>query len=286
MTEYELQEGFTLQHYRDDDWFAVMDGGWWVEHWLMCNEESRVDVRELDGGFPIRFAVGDYARRYYGDVGLRECFDELEKLDACSGPYHEGTAFDVFTGNHETALSNELLIIAGYVDLSGDVWWRARRNPLVAALVGRWLRDGGSIEDLTSHYVVGVGETDAYGRISTFMDVYVDPNMDDDYDVARWDVEGYSEVAQDSIDGPNSCYWRERLPMLDVSECEWDDERNVQTVDGARVFPWCVGGNADGFLMGDKLADFLMCGEGEVWHVRVDVETGHVEWGRVWFDVN
>ena len=273
--EYEVGDGITLHHHRPDDWYVTVDAAHWVEHYLMCNDECAVEVGD---GTQDEFCAPYRGCSYRGDIGIADCLDALVKRNdgSCAGPYSEGDYFDAFTGNSENSFDRDMLIIAAHVDLTTGAWME-RDNPLVRALMGYWHGLGLDVDQMRG-YVVAIGECDAYSANSTIMSVYVDPNMDDDYDVAQWNLDGYSHLTNLYVDGPNGPYPFERLPMYDVSACDWSYGKDVgndgavehQTVDGWEPWP-------------DE-NEYLMVGAEGVWHIQRG-EDGAWAWGPVWWRV-
>ena len=295
--EYELNDGCTLHHYREDDWYVTVDADWWREHYLMCDEGTRLDVevyREQWDEDPnwrecLHYNLPQHPRRrveveYPTYEDLRADFTRLERLGLADGPYGESDTYDAFTGNHENSFNHEMLILAGNVRMSQPDAWMTRDSDIVRALVTKWVREGGDLVDMYDTYIVAIGISDPYKSTRTTMDVYCDPNLDDAYDVARWELTGWACGLDVDVDGPSVYPRRNRPPMYDASACEWDTERNVQTINGEDVFPNVRGGNADGFIAGADEPEFMVVGAEGVWHIQRG-EDGAWAWGRVWWMV-
>lgn len=173
MAEYNVSEGFTVQHYGHDDWFPEVDADYWVREHLGCDEDCTVEVESRDE---------PGARATWGEVRAA-----LEMLGDC-GPYREGPVFAELTYNHENSLSNELLIAAGWVDMGEQ--WATRGLPcdLLSAIKSQHYA-GHNWNEISRVWVVAIADGGAYGDAGATADVYVDPNMDDDYDVVRWEVQ-------------------------------------------------------------------------------------------------
>jgi len=286
MAEYDVCEGFTLQHYSTDDWFPVVDAGWWERKWLMLTDECRVEVESPDGD-------GNRAT-------WREIVAMLESLDN-TGPYGEEPVFSDLTYNHENALSDELLIAAGWVDVSEHALHRGMGSPLLRAIFAHMPEHDWA--DIGKVYIVATARGGYYGWSGTVADVYASPNMDDDYDVARWGAQMYAvETAPrppgshpvydpsggwgDSIDGLGDTTGypygqnEDRLPMYDVSNVAWDSERGCHEDGSGDILPATMAGNADGYL-NTYSGPWLACGEAGVFAIGTD---GRVH--RVWASVN
>ena len=254
MAEYEVCEGFTVQHYSRDDWFPVVDAAWWEREWLMCDESCRIEVTSPED---------DDSCATWGEVVAM-----LESLGNV-GPYGDGPVFAELTYNHENSLSDELLVAAGWVDVSEHALTRGIGSPLLRAVFAHM----GEYDwnEIGKVYVVATARGGCYGWSDTVADVYVSPNMEDDYDVARWKVQLYaSETAPtgsyggshpiydpsggwgDSIDGlgETSGYPYgvndDRLPMYDVSALTGDDDDMPRVIDE----PWLACGEAGVFAIG------------------------------------
>ncbi len=248
MAEYEICDGFTLQHYGRDDWFPVVDARWWEREWLGLTEECHVDVESPDG---------DGNRATWGEVVAM-----LESLGNV-GPYGEEPVFQELTYNHENSLSDELLVAAGWVDVSEHALRRGVGSPLLRAVFAHmgeydWAEIG-------RVWIVATARGGCYGWSDTVADVYVSPNMDDDYDVARWGAQLYatSDAGShpvydasggwgDSIDGLGDTTGYpygvndDRLPMYDVSALTGDDDDMPRVIDE----PWLACGEAGVFAIG------------------------------------
>ena len=287
MAEYEIQEGFTLQHYSRDDWFPVVDAAWWEREWLMCDDTCRVEVTSPGD---------DDNRAKWGEVVAM-----LESLGNV-GPYSDGPVFRELTYNHENSLSDELLIAAGWVDVSEHALTRGIGSPLLRAVFAHMGEYDWS--EIGRVYVVATGRGGCYGWSNTIADVYVSPNMDDDYDVARWEVQLYAgETAPtgsyggshpvydpsggrgDSIDGLGESSGHpygvdeDRLPMYDVSDVTWDAERGCHEDGSGDILPATAAGNADGYLH-TYSGPWLACGGAGVFAVGTDGRVHHV-WASV-----
>ena len=271
MAEYQVCEGFTLQHYSTDDWFPVVDAAWWEREWLMCTDECRVEVESPDG---------DGNRATWGEVVAM-----LESLGNV-GPYSDGPVFQELTYNHENALSDELLVAAGWVDASEHALHRGAGSPLLRAVFSSMPEH--AWDEIGRVYVVATARGGCYGWSDSVADVYVNPNMDDDYDVARWGVQMYatSDAGShpvydasggwgDRIDGlgDSSGYPygqnEDRLPMYDVSDVSWDSERGCHEDGSGDILPATMAGTADGFL-NTYSGPWLACGEAGVFAVGTD----------------
>ena len=282
MAEYDVCEGFTVQHYGTDDWFPVVDADWWEHEWLGLTGECEVDV--ITGTRPTWREGGD-------DFPVHATWSEivamLESLGDC-GPYGEGPVFQALTYNSENDLSDELLVAAGWVDVSEHALTRGVGSPLLRAVFAHMGEYDWS--EIGRVYVVATARGGCYGWSDTIADVYVSPNMDDDYDVARWGAQLYaSETAPTSYRGSHPIYdtsggWgdsipglgdtsgypygqnEDRLPMYDVSDmsADWFADGVEYNEPRPRVGePW------------------LACGEGGVYAIGTD---GRVH--RVWASVD
>lgn len=250
--EFNVCEGFTIQHYGADDWFPVIDAQWWVREHLMCDEECRVEVESADGS-------GN--RASWGEV--RDMLVALGNV----GPYGDGPVFAELTYNHENDLGDELLILAGWVDVSRYALHRGPGSPLLRAVFEHmpeydW-------DEIGRVYVVAIAYGGAYGWSDTVADVYLSPNIDDDYDVARWQAQLYAYDTRDhstapvwdacggwdnSIDGMEDAgsypygSRRECPPMYDVSELtgDRDDDELPDVITGT----WLACGGEGVFAIG------------------------------------
>lgn len=283
--EHPIGDGFTVQHYGPHDWFPVMGAGWWVREWLMCNEECRAEVE-----------MGD-DRAEWGEV-----VDMLRALGD-TGPYGDGPVFAELTYNHENDLDNELLVAAGWVDVGKHALHRGMGSPLLRAIFAHMPEH--DWDEIGATYIVAIAYGGCYGWRDAEADVYIAPNLEDDYDVARWGVQLYaSETAPtgsyggshpvydacggwgDRIDGlgESSGYPygvnEDRLPMYDVSDVSWDSERGCHEDGSGDILPATAAGNADGFLA-TYSGPWLACGEAGVFAVGTD---GRVH--RVYASVN
>lgn len=279
--EHPISDGFVVQHYGAHDWFPVMGAGWWVREWLMCDEECRAEVE-----------MGD-DRAEWGEV--------VEMLEALGdvGPYQEGPVFAELTYNHENDLDNELLVAAGWVDVSEYALHRGLGSPLLRAIKRQFPEH--DWDEIGRVYVVAIAYGGCYGWKDTTADVYVAPNLDDDYDVARWGVKMVADAYPDrglhpiwdvcggfgdSIPGlgDTSGYPygqnEDRLPMYDVSAVTWDPERGCHEDASGDILPATAAGTADGFL-NTYSGPWLACGSAGVFAVGTD---GRVH--RVWASVD
>ncbi len=277
--EYDVNEGVTVQHYGPHDWFPVIDAGWWVHEWLMCDEECRAEVE-----------MGDY----YAEWG--EVVDMLRALGD-TGPYGDGPVFAELTYNHENDLNNELLVAAGWVDVGKYALHRGMGSPLLRAIKRQFpAHDWNEIGNV---WIVAVAYGGCYGWKNTEADVYIAPNMDDDYGVARWGARMYatgdagSHPIYDASGGwgdripglgDTSGYPygqnENRLPMYDVSNVSWDDERGCHEDGSGDILPATAAGNADGYLH-TYSGPWLACGGAGVFAIGTD---GRVH--RVWASVS
>lgn len=286
VAEYDVCDGFTVQHYSRDDWFPVVDAAWWKREWLMCTDECRVEVT----------SPGDDDNRAEWD----EVVAMLESLGNV-GPYGAGPVFRALTYNSKNALSDELLIAAGWVDVSEHALHRGMGSPLLRAVFAHMPEH--AWDEIGRVYVVATARGGCYGWSDTVADVYVSPNMDNDYDVARWEVQLYAgETAPTSYRGSHPVYdasggWgdcieglgdasgypygvnEDRLPMYDVSVVAWDPERGCHEDGSGDILPATMAGNADGFLA-TYSGPWLACGSAGVFAVGTD---GRVH--RVWASV-
>jgi hypothetical protein len=282
MAEYDVCEGFTLQHYGRDDWFPVVDAGWWEREWLMCTDECRVEVTSPED---------DDMRASWGEIVAM-----LESLGNV-GPYGEEPVFQALTYNSENSLSDELLITAGWVDVSEHALHRGMGSPLLRAIFAHMPEH--AWDEIGRVWVVATARGGCYGRSDTVADVYVSPNMDDDYDVARWGAQMYatgdagshpiwdaSGGFGDSISGLGDTTgypWgqnEDRLPMYDVSDVSWDSERGCHEDGSGDILPATAAGTADGYLI-TYSGPWLACGSAGVFAIGTD---GRVH--RVWASVN
>ena len=270
MAEYDVCEGFTVQHYGTDDWFPAVDADWWEHEWLGLTDECRVDVESPDG---------DGSLAEWGEIVAM-----LESLGN-TGPYGEEPVFQALTYNHENALSDELLIAAGWVDVSEHALTRGVGSPLLRAVFAHMSEYDWS--EIGRVWIVATARGGCYGWSDTVADVYVSPNMDDDYDVARWGVKMVADAYPDRGSHPiwDTCggfgdsipglgdtsgypYGQneDRLPMYDVSDmsADWFADGVEYNEPRPRVGePW------------------LACGEGGVYAIGTD---GRVH--RVWASVD
>lgn len=298
MAEYEVCEGFTLQHYGRDDWFPVVDAAWWEREWLMCDESCRVEV-ETPRETLKRFTDPrkDYYETTYGPASWEEVRDMLVALGDC-GPYSDGPVFSELTYNHENSLSDELLVAAGWVDVSEHALTRGIGSPLLRAVFSSMPEH--AWDEIGRVWVVATARGGCYGWSDSVADVYVSPNMDDDYDVARWEVKMVADAYPDrgshpiydtcggfgdSIPGlgDSSGYPYgvndDRLPMWDVSAVAWDAERGCHEDGSGDILPATMAGTADGYL-NTYSGPWLACGEAGVFAIGTD---GRVH--RVWASV-
>ena len=284
MAEYEVCEGFTLQHYSRDDWFPVVDARWWEREWLMCDDTCRVEVTSPED---------DDNCATWGEVVAM-----LESLGNV-GPYGEEPVFSALTYNSENSLSDELLIAAGWVDVSEHALTRGVGSPLLRAVFAYMPEH--AWDEIGRVHVVATARGGCYGWSDTVADVYVSPNIDDDYDVARWGAQLYaSETAPaGSYGGSHPVYdacggWGDRipglgdssghpygvnedlLPMYDVSDVAWDAERGCHEDGSGEILPATMAGTADGYL-NTYSGPWLACGEAGVFAIGPD---GRVH--RVW----
>lgn len=226
MAEYDVNEGVTVQHYGPRDWFPVVDADWWEREWLMCADECKLDVTGQDGEHWVEWS---------------EVREALEALGA-TGPYGEGDAFAELTYNHENSLSDELLILAGWVDVSDHALDKGPGSIVLRAVKAHLPEhDWGEIGRV---YIVATARGGCYGHSDATADVYLSPNMDDDYDVARWgalmvadetggrsshpvwDASGGWGDTIDGLEGTGYPYGArdDRMPMYDVSDLTGDPE--------------------------------------------------------------
>lgn len=247
--EHPIHDGFVVQHYGAHDWFPVVDAGWWVREWLMCDEECRAEVE-----------VGDDVAEW-GEV--------VEMLKALGnvGPYREGPVFGELTYNHENDLDNELLVAAGWVDVGKYALHRGPGTPLLRAIKGQFPEH--DWDEIGRVYVVAIAYGGHYGWKDATADVYVAPNIDDDYDVARWQC---AMFARDSATGTMQAVWdacggwgdaidgmedvgsypygsrRECPPMYDVGELtgDRDDDELPDVITGT----WLACGPAGVYAIG------------------------------------
>lgn len=255
--EYPIHDGFVVQYYSAHDWFPVIDAGWWVREWLMCDEGCRAEVE-----------MGD-DRAEWGEV--------VEMLEALGdvGPYQEGPVFAELTYNRENNLDNELLVAAGWVDVAEYALHRGPGSPLLRAIKRQFPEH--DWDEIGRVYVVAIAYGGCYGWKDTTADVYVAPNMGDDYDVARWGAQMYaSETAPTSYRGSHPVYdasggWgdripglgdtsgypygqnKDRLPMYDVSDmsADWFAYGVEYNEPRPRVGePWLACGSAGVFAVG------------------------------------
>lgn len=257
MAEYEVCEGFTLQHYRTDDWFPVVDAAWWEREWLMCDESCHVEVTSPED---------DDNRATWGEVVAM-----LESLGNV-GPYGEEPVFRALTYNSENSLSDELLVAAGWVDVSEHALTRGIGSPLLRAIFAHMPEHDWN--EIGKVYVVATARGGCYGWSDTVADVYVSPNMDDDYDVARWGVKMVADAYPDRGSHPiwDACggfgdsipglgdtsgypYGQneDRLPMYDVSDmsADWFAYGVEYNEPRPRVGePWLACGSAGVFAVG------------------------------------
>ena len=249
--EYDVNEGVTVQHYGPHDWFPVIDAGWWAREYLMCNDECRVEVESGDA---------DGNRASWGEVR-----DMLVTLGN-TGPYGDGPVFAELTYNHENSLSNELLIAAGWVDVSEHALHRGVGSPLLRAVFEHMPEH--DWDEIGRVYVVAIAYGGCYGWSDTVADVYVDPNMDDAYNVARWGAQLIADAYPDrgshpvwdacggfgdSIDGLEGSGYpygqnEDLMPMYAVDEMTGDPEDS----DMPRVInhAWLACGGAGVFAVG------------------------------------
>jgi hypothetical protein len=247
--EYDVCDGITVQHYGPRDWFPVIDAGWWVREWLMCDETCEGEVESADG---------DGNRATWGEV--RGMLEHLGNI----GPYGEEPVFSELTYNHENALSDELLVAAGWVDVSEHALTRGIGSPLLRAVFAHMPEHAWA--DIGKVWVVAIAYGGAYGRSDSVADVYVSPNMDDDYDVARWnclliasgdagshpvwDACGGFGDAIDGLEGSGYPYGRfeDRMPMYAVDDMTGDPEDSDMpaVIDHA----WLACGGAGVFAVG------------------------------------
>lgn len=247
MAEYDVCDGFTLQHYDRDDWFPVVDARWWVREWLMCDEECEVEVTSRDDN-----------RAEWGMVQR-----DLQRLGNV-GPYGEEPVFSALTYNSENDLSDELLIAAGWVDV-GEQW--ATRGLETDLLEQIRRHHGADWDEIGRVWVVAIARGGCYGHTDAIADVYVDPNMDDDYDVARWQVQliasetggrgshpihdacgGFGDRIE-GLTGTGYPYGRDtddQMPMWDVSDIDDDTATEIRDHAGA----WLAIGDAGVFAIG------------------------------------
>jgi hypothetical protein len=272
--EYDVCEGFTVQHHGPRDWFPVVDAQWWVRDWLMCDDTCRVDVstpRETLKRYtdPRR----DHYETTDGPATWGEVRDMLAALGN-SGPYGEEPVFAELTYNHENDIDDELLVAAGWVDVSEHALHRGIGSPLLRAVFASMPEH--DWDDIGRVYIVAIAYGGAYGWSDTVADVYVNPNIDDDYDVAQWGVLLMAQESRpfadgasyggshpvwdarggygDAIDGlgESSGYPYgvndDRLPMYDVSDLtgDRDDDEMPDVLDG----PWLACGEAGVFAIG------------------------------------
>ena len=289
MAEYDVCEGFTIQHYGTDDWFPAVDADWWEHEWLGLTGECEVDV--VTGTRPTWREGGD-------DFPVHATWSEivamLESLGDC-GPYGEGPVFQALTYNHENDLSDELLVAAGWVDVSEHALHRGVGSPLLRAVFAHMSEYDWA--EIGRVWVVATARGGCYGWSDTIADVYVSPNMDDDYDVARWGVKMVADAYPDrgshpiydacggfgdSIDGLGDTTGypyganEDRLPMYDVSDVTWDSERGCHEDGSGDILPATMAGTADGFLA-TYSGPWLACGGAGVFAIGTD---GRVH--RVW----
>lgn len=265
--EFNVCEGFTIQHYGADDWFPVVNAQWWVREWLMCDEECRVEV-ETPRETLKRFTDSrkDYYETTYGPATWGEVGDMLRALGD-TGPYGDGPVFAELTYNRENDLGNELLILAGWIDVSRYALHRGPGSPLLRAVFEHMPEH--AWDEIGRVYVVAIAYGGAYGWSDTVADVYVSPNIDDDYDVARWQAQLYAYDTRDhstapvwdacggwdnSIDGMEDAgsypygSRRECPPMYDVGELtgDRDDDELPDVITGT----WLACGGEGVFAIG------------------------------------
>lgn len=182
--EHPISDGFVVQHYGRDDWYPVVDAQWWVREWLMCDEGCRAEVE-----------MGD-DRAEWGEV--------VEMLEALGdvGPYRDGPVFAELTYNRENDLDNELLVAAGWVDVGEYALHRGPGSPLLRAIKRQFPEH--DWDEIGRVYVVAIAYGGCYGWTYATADVYVAPNLDDDYDVARWQCAMW---AHDSATGAMQAVW-------------------------------------------------------------------------------
>ena len=267
--EYNVSDGVTVQHYGPHDWFPVIDAGWWVREYLMCDDECRVEVESPDGS------------------GNRATWGEAHGMLVAlgdTGPYGEGPVFAELTYNHENDLGNDLLVAAGWVDVSEHALHRGVGSPLLRA-VFEYMPEHGW-DDIGRVYVVAIAYGGCYGWSDTVADVYVSPNIDDDYNVARW---GCLLVAQESHPA-NGRRWGSSHPVWDACGGFGD------AIDGLEGSGYPYGQNEDLMpmyavdeLTGDPDDDdmprvidhaWLACGGAGVYAIGTDGRV-HRVWGSV-----
>ena len=256
--EFDVCEGFTVQYYGADDWFPVIDARWWVREHLMCDEECEIHVYDDDDN----------------GVSWGEVVDMLRALGD-TGPYGDGPVFRELTYNHENHLDNELLVAAGWVDVGKYALHRGPGTPLLRAIKRQFPEH--DWDEIGRVYVVATARGGCYGWSDSIADVYVSPNIDDDYDVARWGAQMYaSETAPTSYRGSHPVYdasggWgdripglgdtsgypygqnKDRLPMYDVSDmsADWFAYGVEYNEPRPRVGePWLACGSAGVFAVG------------------------------------
>lgn len=271
MAEYDVCDGFTVQHYSRDDWYPVVDAAWWKREWLMCTDECRVEVTSPDD---------DDSAATWGEV-----VEMLESLGNV-GPYSDGPVFRELTYNHENSLSDELLIAAGWVDASEHALHRGTGSPLLRAVFASMPEH--DWHDIGRVWVVAIAYGGCYGWSDTIADVYVSPNMDDDYDVARWSCQLFAQesapYADEALYGGSHPVWDacggfgdsipglgnssghpygqndDRMPMYAVDEMTGDPEDS--DMPAVIDHPWLACGSAGVFAVGT---------DGRVHHVWASV---------------
>lgn len=255
--EYDVCEGITVQHYGPRDWFPVIDAGWWVREWLMCDESCEVEVTSPHDAD---------SRASWGEVRVM-----LELLGNV-GPYGEEPVFAQLTYNHENDIGDELLIAAGYVDVSGYALHRGKGSPLLRAVFASMPEH--DWQDIDRVYVVATARGGCYGWSDSTADVYLSPNMDDDYDIARWSVVmsawdrethashpihdecgGFGDGISDLGDTTGYPYGdrADRLPMWDVSALDadwWADGVEYNEPRPKVGQPWLACGEGGVFAIG------------------------------------
>lgn len=213
MPEYDVCEGFAVQLYGPRDWFPVVDADYWVREHLGCTDEYAVEVESRDGSG---------TRAEWGEVRAA-----LEMLGN-AGPYREGPVFADLTYNSENDLSNDLLIAAGWVDMGEQ--WATRGLPcdLLSAIKNQHYAEY-DWDEIGRVYVVAIAYGGAYGDPTAVADVYVNPPLDDDYDVARWGVQLIADCW-------NETGWRRSHPVWDACGGFGD---GTDDLDGTG-YPWGV----------------------------------------------